>query len=388
MTPFDPYERLEAWGLARCPMAELDRLEPVLEALSRAFTDNRPERYAAYLDAPDALTAYALYFAPQTVARTAEALRGVLARLPKPPQRPLRVLDLGCGVGSAALAAVSVLQEACGCAPELTCVDWSAAALRAVEALVPGVRTCQADLRTFRPEGAWDIVLSSFAFNEAFPRTAEALSALRQLLAHLSAASDFTPFVLLLEPASRTDTPRFLSLRTQLAEHPLYAPCPHRRTCPMIALDEGFCHDVRRFRPGRATTLLNRHLYRTIADVKYALLAFGRQGAPEAEGFDQPEFLRMVGPMDKAKGVLTCRACLGDGSLCRVELPASALTADRRHALLARQRGDCAWLDGPLECRRRLAGGQIQRTADLRFTDEAAPVLHDEPATDGFTFSI
>lgn len=390
MTPSDSpaapttAEQLEIWGLARCPLAALARLEPLVEELSKSFTDARPEHYQAYLDTPDVLTAYTLFFAPQTAARTEAALRGILARLPAFPQRPLRVLDLGCGVGSAALGALAPLQEASGHPPTITCVDWSAAALAAAAELLPGCTCVQADLRTYCPTAPYDVILSSFAFNEAFPKSTEAREALTRLTAAL--ATDSPAFLLLLEPASRADTPRFLALRTALPEAPLYAPCPHNRPCPMLATHEGICHDVRRFRPGRAMTLLNRHLYRTIADVKYALLAFGRPGGPAAEGFNDPEFLRITGPMDKAKGLLTCRACMGDGALRRVELPIAALSAERRHALLNRQRGDCAWLDGPLDLRRRLANGTIQRTADLRFTDEPPPTLDDDCAD--FSFSI
>ena len=117
---------LEAWGLARCPEAALRRLEPAVERLSKGFTDARPEAFAAYLEEPDALTAYTLFFAPQTYARAAEALRGILARLPATPAaRPARVLDLGCGVGSAALAAVSDVMARMGAdsrAARLCCV--------------------------------------------------------------------------------------------------------------------------------------------------------------------------------------------------------------------------------------------------------------------------
>lgn len=380
---------LEAWGLARCPEAALRRLEPVVERLSKAFTDERPGAFSAYLEEPDALTAYALFFAPQTYARTAEALRGVLARLGKRPagEARVRVLDLGCGVGSAALAAVDVLGEVCGARPEVTLVDWSEAALRAAAGLVPGSRAVRANVRDFAPEpGRYDLILSSFALNEAFPTPVEVAAALRRLSGGLSPEGPFPPFLLLLEPVSREATPRFLALRERLRDLPLYAPCPHGGACPMVATRDGVCHDVRRFRPSRPMTLLNRRLFRTIADVKYALLAFGRPGGPQAEGFGDPEFLRLVGPMDKAKGTLVCRVCMGDGALRRLAIPSAALSSERRHALLARQRGDCAWLDGPLETRRRLEGGRIQRTADLRFTDELPPTL-DEGLED-FAFSV
>lgn len=379
---------LEAWGLARCPETELRRLEPAVERLSKGFTDARPEVFAAYLEEPDALTAYTLFFAPQTYVRVAEALRGVLARLATCcVRRPARVLDLGCGVGSAALAAVDVLGEALGAPPEVTLVDWSEAALRTASELLPGCRTVRADLRDFAPEpGYYDLMLSSFAFNEVFPTPAEVAVAIRRLTAGLAKEGPFPPFLLLLEPVSREATPRFLTLRERLRDLPLYAPCPHGVACPMVATHDGVCHDVRRFRPSRPMTLLNRRLFRTIADVKYALLAFGRPGGPVAEGFGDPEFLRLVGPMDRAKGTLICRVCMGDGTLRRLSIPAAALSSDRRHAMLARQRGDCAWLDGPLEPRRQLEGGRVQRTADLRFTDEPPPTLDDN--LEEFTFSV
>ncbi len=387
MTSYDSFpgrKSLEQWGFARCPERDIRRLEPLVEALSKTFTDERPEQFTAYLDSPDALTAYALYFAPQTYARTRDALEGILNRLPAFPDRPLKVLDLGCGIGSAALAAHDVLLERTGYAPQLTGVDWSSAALQALSELLPKAQTEQADLRTFEPRTTYDIILSSFAFNEAFPMLKEAEGALARLA---QALDPQTPsFVCLLEPAHRLNAPRLSALRTALLKtFPLYAPCPHSRTCPMVPTQDGICHDVRRFKPDRGTVLLNRRMQRTIADVKYALLAFGRAQGPTAEGMDEPEFLRLVGPMNKAKGLITCRVCMGDGCLRRLELPSASLETDRRHAILNRQRGDCAWLNGALDLRRQLQNQTIQRAADLRFTDEAPPEFDN---LDDFSFSI
>ncbi len=381
--------KLEAWGLARCPLAELNRLEPFVEQLSKSFTDTRPDTFSTYLNEPDLLTAYALFFAPQTYVRTREALQGIFARLKTraTSRRAPRILDIGCGIGSAALAAADLLSETSGIAPEVTLVDWSEGALQAAQELLPGCHTIRANVRDFTPDpSAYDLILSSFAFNEIFTSTAEAATTLRAWSNGLSEEAPFPAFLLLLEPASRETTPRFLSLRERLPELPLYAPCPHRRACPMIATESGICHDVRKFKPSRAMVLLNRHLFRTISDVKYALLAFGRPNGPEAEGMHEAEFVRLVGPMDKGKGTLQCRVCMGDGALRRLVLPAAALNSERRHLLLSRQRGDCAWLDGPLEGRRLLEAGKVQRTADLRFTDEPPPEL-DEGLED-FSFSI
>jgi len=386
--------RLERWGLARCPVERLATLEPVLQELSDAFTGSRPDTFAPYLDRPEALTAYALFFAPQTCARTANALKDLLFRLPRRPAngRPVRILDLGCGLGSAALAASDVVEDLVGAQAEITLVDHAANALAAARDLLPGAQSIQTDLARFAPpEGkTFNLILSSFAFNEAFPDPARAEAALRALAAALVPPSEDAPFpsaILLLEPVLHATTPRFLELRTRLADLPLYAPCPHRRPCPMLATQDGLCHDIRAFKPTRSMVLLNRRLFRQISGVKYVPLAFGAPGGPEAEGFGHEEYLRLLSPLERAKGLLACRACMGDGALRRIELPAAALTADRRHALLARQRGECAWLEGPLDRHRQIDRAAIQRTADLRFADEPPPAV-DTPEDSGFSFSI
>ena len=378
---------LETWGLSRCPGNRTDSLEPIVAALSGHFTDERPDTYTPYLNEADTLTAYALYFAPQTYTRTVEALNGILNRLPDfPKNRPLRILDLGSGIGSALKAAADVINERTGNAPQCTAADWSENALNALKYFIPQADTIHCDLRTAVPKGPYDIILSSFAFNEAFPNPSEAETALRHLI---NALTDDSPsFVLLLEPASHRSTPRLLALRDRFHDCPLYAPCPHAGTCPMVPTQDGICHDVRRFRPDRLMNRLNRHLHRNLSDIKYTPFALGRPGGPQAEGFSHPEYLRLVGPMDKAKGLIICRACMGDGCLRRLEIPTAPLSADRRHALLERRRGDCAWLDGPLEYRRLLEDGRTQRTADLRFSDEAPPTLDTPPDDSGFSFSV
>ncbi len=382
MTPSEPtppgIAALEAWGLARCPLRDLRRLEPQVATLSAAFTAERPEAFVPYLDTQDALTAYALAFAPQTYARVSAALAGILARLPARPKRPLRVLDLGCGLASASLAAKDLLGPI-----EPTCVDWSESALTAVKELLPEAKTLRADLRRYTPEGPYDLIIASFAVNECWPDPQAAAAALRRWADAL--ATDAPAFILLLEPADRASVPRLHALRGLLPDLPLYAPCPHRGPCPLNPVQDGVCHDVRRFRPDRPLVLLCRRLRRTVSDVKYALLAFGRPGGPQAEGFGDPDFLRLIGPVDKGKGVLACRVCMGDGAVRRLELPTAALPAERRHALLQRQRGDCAWLDGPLDARRQVALGAIQRAADLRFPDDPPPALDD---LDDFSFSV
>ncbi len=377
-------EQLETWGLSRCPLHALPRLEPMAEQLSKSFTDVRPEHFKKYLDDADRLTAYALFFAPQTYTRTYEALSGILTRLPTFPKRPIRILDLGCGLGSAALAANDFFHSQGNNEVETTCVDWSATALQALPEFLPNVITQQQDLRSFRPKGSYDLILISFALNEIFSHPKDALPLLHILRDNL--ATDAPAFILILEPVVHGVTPRLLALRSMLQQVPIYAPCPHLYACPMLPGKDGICHDVRRFKPSRATTLLNRKLNRSISDVKYALLAFGRPGGPQAQGFEDPEFLRMISTFSKENGRLSCRACMGDGQLRHLQLPIAALTTERRHFLMRRQRGDCAWLAGSPEARKQLEQGRIQRAQDIHFTDEPPPAIDQD--IEGFTFSM
>jgi hypothetical protein len=136
--------------------------------------------------------------------------------------------------------------------------------------------------------------------------------------------------------------------------------------------------------------LLTRKLRKTVSEVKYTPLAFGRVDGPLAEGFGEEEFLRIIGPIDRGKGVLQARVCMGDGRVRQLELPNAALSSERRHELLEHQRGDCAWLDGPLDVRKRIDHDQTQRTADLRFLDEAPLFIEETLDEDdaGFSFSI
>jgi ribosomal protein RSM22 (predicted rRNA methylase) len=356
----------------------------------QAFTDQRPDVFSQYLNNDDALTAYAHLFAPQTYVRVEAALTSILQRLPQGPERPCRILDLGCGVGSAALAAYDVLKKQTGVPPEITGVDWSVSALSALKEILPSAKVEQADLRTYTPNGHYDIILSSFAFNEAFPEANDALKMLLKLSQVLS--TDAPSFVLLLEPADRVASPRLLALRPRLMQAglPIYAPCPHAHACPLIPSQHGICHDVRKFKPSRPAILLTRNLRKTFAEVKYTPLAFGRLDGPLTEGFNEEEFLRIIGPIDRGKGVLQTRVCMGDGHVRRLEIPNAALSSERRHALLDHQRGDCAWLDGPLDFRKRIDNNMTQRTADLRFLDEAPIMIEDslDDADDSFTFSI
>ena len=73
--------------------------------LSRLFTTSRPSLPARYLDDPAHATAYLSYFLPVNLSK----VQVLLDELPndsshETPDRPMTVLDLGCGPGTGSLA--------------------------------------------------------------------------------------------------------------------------------------------------------------------------------------------------------------------------------------------------------------------------------------------
>lgn len=91
---------------------DLDALAEEVQALSDLFIRDEAN-FAAYDKDPRQLLAYGLFFFPQTYVRVQWPLRELLAfRGWQPPlERPMRILDLGSGLGSASLGALDVLYQ-------------------------------------------------------------------------------------------------------------------------------------------------------------------------------------------------------------------------------------------------------------------------------------
>lgn len=379
--------------------ALLTHLESIVKMLSDSFTTMRPDSFSAYLDQPEVQAAYTLFFAPQTFIRTQEALRGIyLRQTPVPPQHPIRILDLGSGSGAASLGAIDTLSLIF---PEatfhLTAVDHSQSTLNTLHDFITKtlpsctIETVCMDARAYHTTDTYDLILVSFSLNEFYPApdTVDSLAWLHRFLPALKATINGYPAqLLILEPAGKVTSPRLNALRMLLQPtHRLFAPCPHAKICPLNQSEDGFCHDVRHFKPSRLMHLLNRHLYRSISDVKYSILALGRPEAPLLIGQNDETFFRQIGPVNKIKGRLALRICQGDGAKRTLEIAASALGGVRRHQIRTHQRGDNGFLTGSEHLIKTIQSDTIQRTSNVRYLDEPAPETHEEE-DDPFHFSI
>jgi len=367
---------LAAWWLAEAEQATglrgdeaLERLEPVVGRLSDGFTVGRPERFEDYAVDSLARAAYGLFFLPQTFVRCVRVLEELALTGWRPPEAGMRLLDVGCGLGAATLAARQVWSEA---AFDVVALDHSAASLEALRRMVGAgvpiggplaLKAIVGDAGRNLPVGSFDLILVSFALNEFFPppdtdRSAAFLRRLHGLLAPSGA-------LVVVEPAGEAPSLRLRLLRDVFAVEPravLLGPCPHVRGCPMAGAGCGFCHDVRPWRPPATLERLNRRLQRSVQDLKHSLLIVGAAGARPPAWQGDSDVFRLVSPVSRTKGRLVARGCFGDGALRGIEIPTRHMTRVQEDEVMALARGTLLRGVDP----RALDGGRIVRLEAVR----------------------
>lgn len=334
-------------------------LEKATQRLSDLFTTGREARFGDYGRDEELLLAYGLFYFPQTFVRIRFPLREALLLhkwRPSSPEHPVRVLDLGAGIGGATMGAALLLQEMPFVAGvEALAVDQSAESLRALTRLarenkphLPRVQvsTSRGDLKTwFRkasPEDRWDLIIASFSLGEAFFEAED--EELHQWVK--TAFKRLRPGGLLLvtEPALRETSERIERLRNLISAEQsgrIWAPCPHHQTCPLLEAGKYWCHEVRSWGVPDSLSFLNRHLFRSVRDLKFSFLLAGPPPAPGASPqAGSPNVMRLVSPLSAMKGRYVWSGCAGDGLRYEYEIQKRNLRRDEERKLEKIERGD------------------------------------------------
>lgn len=172
------------------------------------------------------------------------ASRGAL-----PEGEPLRVLDLGAGVGATTFSLAWVLAQArASVGLEVLGVDLDPRVLEAFHALADvrdpalapvALRTERADLRAVLPRAEpADVILFGLSLNEL----EEAERA--ELLLHASRNLRPRGVVVALEPALAETARGLMRVRDRLVEAgaSIAHPCTHHEPCPLLANERDWCH--------------------------------------------------------------------------------------------------------------------------------------------------
>jgi SAM-dependent methyltransferase len=255
----DELARARGWPTTR----DVARLGAAVAQLSAVY--NSPDKRAVEASSPDALAARLLFSFPRDVPKSAAALREVVAsgRLRARADRPLRVLDLGCGLGATTWGLARLL------APVHLSCTWierdmgalqlaSALAERAQEQKVaPGVRLDFVgkntfDVTTFRPDfggKTYDVILAGQVLSE-LDRKLEPearIEAHAERLAGWMRALAPDGLLVVVEPALRERTRHLHAVRDRLLAttpdaHVVY-PCLHDEPCPALWNEREWCHE-------------------------------------------------------------------------------------------------------------------------------------------------
>jgi len=308
--------------------------------LSAMFNGLAPHR-PGYLADRCLRRAYVHYYLPVHVARVARVLRELDAYaspLPTP-----RVLDLGCGPGSAAIAMLLHRPVA-----DLCLVD-------VVDEVLDDARFFCTALgvrpRTMHrpPDEKFDLVLAANVFSEHTAPLEEWLTD--------------EGYLVVLEPALKEATRRLMRWRDGAVARgfKIAAPCLGTATCPMLAHDDLWCHqDIPWQRPATIAEI-DRRLGLSKERLKYSYAVITKTGRTLAElvGDAMPpdESFRVVSNLHKEKGKAWAWLCGRQGPLCRAEVltrhrsesTAAFFHADRGHVLAMKAEGEFARSEGPVE---------------------------------------
>lgn len=277
--------------------AEVERAGKALLSLQRGLTGTRRLAGAAYMDAPELLGAYLLYYWPVSYLQVGLAASSLPSLLPglssraRAEGRSLRLLDLGAGPGPAAAALLDAL------APEpveLYLRDGSGLALELArsilgsgEARPAGLEAKVLDLETAAPAGGpFDLIVLSHALNELWRGSDDRIGRRAGLVEALAARLAPGGALLLLEPALLETSRDLLALRDLLAGRGLsvLSPCLASAPCPALAAGPGHtCHAEVAWDPPELVASLARAAGLDRESVKMSFFLLSADGRPQAE---------------------------------------------------------------------------------------------------------
>lgn len=242
--------------------AEVDKLAPRLVELSRAYNAGLAGDGARVVVPLDARIAFSF---ARDVPKGAGAVRELVltGALARPADRPLRIVDLGAGLGAMTWGIARALMTT-GDAPhpiDALLVDEDVDALAAAEAIAreasanPGPHVPALSVRARKerivagmnlPEA--DVVVLGQVLSEldvtmdATERVAKHAALVADLLARVVAPGGA---LVVVEPALKARTRHLHAVRDALVDRgtTVFAPCLHAKHCPVLAAEGDWCHE-------------------------------------------------------------------------------------------------------------------------------------------------
>ena len=344
-------------------------LAQAVVSLSRLFTTERAALPPRYLDDAGHAAAYASYFLPVNLSK----VQVLLDELPsdgerETPDRPMAVLDLGCGPGTGSVAlldwlwhrsperakALSVLATDGSLAPLQDTKRLWDAYCREVGMPSEGLRCVVGNLehplkgdlgKQIVRGGPYDLIIMANCLNEMFPVSvdppAERATVVAQLLPFLAPHGT----IMIVEPALRQTARALHLVRNHLLKEgvcTVYSPCLHEGACPALDRPDDWCHEERPWQTPPAIAEIDREVGFIKDALKFSYLLLrtdGRTIVPRS-----PQTFRVVSELRELKGDTRAWLCneLGRTEIGRLNRAASSTNSE----LKACHRGAIIRLEG------------------------------------------
>lgn len=303
-----------------------DALAQAVVNLSRLFTTARPSLPPGYLDDSGHAAAYLSYFLPVNLSKVQVLLDELPNNNPETPDRPMAVLDLGCGPGTGALALLDWLWHR---SPERAqsisalAADASHAALQDAKRLwraycqeigIPdqGLRCVEGNLehplkgdlgKQIVQGEPYDLIIMANCLNELFATAAdppaERAAVVGQLLPCLAPHGT----IMIVEPALRQTARALHLVRNHLLKQGLctvYSPCLHEGDCPALDHPDDWCHEERSWQTPPAIAALDRGVGFIKDALKFSYLLLRTDGRTIVTR--SPHTFRVVSELRELKG--------------------------------------------------------------------------------------
>jgi ribosomal protein RSM22 (predicted rRNA methylase) len=219
------------YGTGKIGKAHFKPFIPEILKLSKMYNDTE-NKAVTVLNSEISLKAYLLYFLPVNLHKITALLKGLIF----PENKPLKILDFGCGPGTGSLAALGYFPNEM----DITLFDQSGNAEKLASNLIsefrPGIK-CKSPGKNW-VNGKYDLIIAANVLNE-IPKKEDTT---RDLIDALSEDG----VLLILEPALKAKTREAMKLRDFILKTDktlsVLFPCTHNNPCPMLKYPADWCH--------------------------------------------------------------------------------------------------------------------------------------------------
>jgi SAM-dependent methyltransferase len=302
-------------------------LAQVVVKLSRLFTTDRPSLPPRYLDDPAHAAAYLSYFLPVNLSK----VQVLLDELPsdiiqETPDRPMAVLDLGCGQGTGSLALLDWLwhrSQDRAQSLSVLATDASHASLQDAKRLWEaycqevgisgeGLRCIEGNLehplkgdlgKQIVRGGPYDLMIMANCLNELFPALINSPTERAAVVAQLLPFLALHGTIMIVEPALRQTARALHHMRNHLLKQGLcmvYSPCLHEGACPALVHPDDWCHEERPWQTPPAIAAIDREVGFIKDALKFSYLLLRTDGRTIVTR--SPQTFRVVSELRELKG--------------------------------------------------------------------------------------